>query len=166
MLVNQASQLARLNALQAEVDQLRKQLGLAAPDQRLFDDQIGGYCILVLTDGFGAYKALIIRGHYPDDYTPIRVRNFARVSDALMLAHEWVIEILREMEKDEEKDICWACGEIIDDLEGYDGLCGDCADRADSAGYWDNGNMDWLDEYAEPKDEDDEESEDDESDGN
>src|SRR5437870_1027277 len=72
------AQLNRLCELGNEIETLRKQLGVSAPGEMLFQAARSMWSemdVVVEADGRGGAKLLIVEGNYPADYTTHRTES-------------------------------------------------------------------------------------------
>ena len=81
--------LARLQQLQPEVDQIRKQLRIGAPSEVLFlanrnsfDEEL----VVVEADGFGGATTSVVEGNYPLDFLTHSEETFSTEAAALEAA--------------------------------------------------------------------------------
>ncbi len=69
--MSNCEKLQRLKGLQQEVDSIRKELEIHAPEEVLFSSEGDGWddeTIIVEADGFGGATTSVVEGNYPVDY--------------------------------------------------------------------------------------------------
>lgn len=80
--------MAKLKALQAEIDAMRRKLGVGLRDEVLYlaaldvDDEM----VIVEADGFGGATTKVVEGNYPIDFFTHYEKSFATESAALEAA--------------------------------------------------------------------------------
>src|SRR3989442_345975 len=86
--------LKRLRKLQAELDTIRHELGIGAPNEVLYLAPLD-YCdeeVIVVADGFGAATASVVDGNYPIDFFTRYEKEFTSETAALRAAERVVDE--------------------------------------------------------------------------
>ena|SRR5437660_1378087 len=83
-----------LMSLQRQVDLLRKELGIAAPDKVLFLAEVDGTPdqVVVEADGFGGATTNVVEGNYPVDYVVKFERSFPTEGEAEAAAEHIAFE--------------------------------------------------------------------------
>jgi len=83
--MTRAEKLQELKALQARIDAIRRELGISAPGEVIYEadlDAISDDTVLVEADGFGGATTSIVRGNYPIDYTTKFQKSFPTEAEA------------------------------------------------------------------------------------
>ncbi|MEW6542769.1 MAG: hypothetical protein AB1411_04065 [Nitrospirota bacterium] len=90
-------QLKQLKRLQAEVDAIRRDMGISAPDAVLYlsplyalEDEV----VVVEADGFGGATTCVVEGNYPVDYITKFEKHFVSEEKALRMAEDLVEQIV------------------------------------------------------------------------
>ena len=86
--------LKKLRMLQAELDTIRRELGIGGPNEVLYLAPLD-YCddeVIVVADGFGAATASVVEGNYPIDFFTRYEKEFASETAALIAAERVVDE--------------------------------------------------------------------------
>ncbi|HVM62268.1 MAG TPA: hypothetical protein VMV72_15520 [Verrucomicrobiae bacterium] len=88
------AEIGRLRELQAEVDALRKKLGLSAPGEMVYCEPLTS-CdaeeVVVEADGFGGATVSVVEGNFPMDYLTHKTKKF-ETEDAAVRAAESISE--------------------------------------------------------------------------
>lgn len=88
-----STQLARLKSLQAEIDALRKELGISAPGEVLYSSPLRALEdeeVVVEADGFGGATTSIVEGNYPIDFFTEFEKHFSSEGKAITAADDLV----------------------------------------------------------------------------
>ena len=82
--------LKKLRMLQAELDTIRRELGVRGPNEVLYLATLD-YCddeVIVVADGFGAATASVVEGNYPIDFFTRYEKEFSSEAAALRAAEK------------------------------------------------------------------------------
>lgn len=98
--------LGYLQYLQKEINRLRLELKVAAPDEVLcrYEDPCDDRLYLAVADGFGKATAIEIEGNFPVDYFTHRSQECETEDEACRLAAKWAGEDEEEDEDDPDAD--------------------------------------------------------------
>ncbi|HKP36308.1 MAG TPA: hypothetical protein VJT71_05580 [Pyrinomonadaceae bacterium] len=85
--MNRSERLSRLRVVQAEVDAIRRSLGIRGPDELIYVSAFDSYAeVIVVADGFGAATTSVVEGNYPIDFFTRYEKEFADEASALRAA--------------------------------------------------------------------------------